>query len=267
MKKQNITKTILLIATLALMQIAANAQKAELVVQTGHTDSVNSVAFSPDGKYIASGSYDNTVKVWDAAGGQIIKSLPQNDPKTAGEISAVVPAFYGKDNNDQPISPDGRFQIKMGENSRLNLFDAKSGKLLASLIALDKTDWVVVDPEGRFDASAGAQKLMHFVVGLEPIDLEQIKDRYYTPNLLQRIFKGENLDATRKVSVFTADELYPLAEYAPLKPNETVLNVKLKNRGGGIGAIQVFVNDAEFLADARPKDYWAELGYDWDAGH
>ena len=32
----------------------------------GHTDAVTSVAFSPDGKRIVSGSQDQTVKVWDA---------------------------------------------------------------------------------------------------------------------------------------------------------------------------------------------------------
>jgi WD40 repeat protein len=33
----------------------------------GHTHAIKSVSFSPDGQRIASGSRDNTVKVWDAA--------------------------------------------------------------------------------------------------------------------------------------------------------------------------------------------------------
>jgi hypothetical protein len=85
--------------------------------------------------------------------------------------------------------------------------------------------------------------------------LEQIKDRYYTPGLLQRIFKGEDLDKTRKVSPFTSAELYPLAEYEPLKKGQTSLDVKLKNRGGGIGKVQVFINGSEFINDARPEGF------------
>ena len=38
--------------------------------QSAHSDWVQSVAFSPDGKTIVSGSWDETIKVWDAGGAQ-----------------------------------------------------------------------------------------------------------------------------------------------------------------------------------------------------
>ena len=43
---------------------------SDLLTLKGHTDRVTSVAYSPDGKRLASGSGDKTVKVWDLQTGQ-----------------------------------------------------------------------------------------------------------------------------------------------------------------------------------------------------
>ena len=42
---------------------------------TGHSNWVTSVAYSPDGKHIVSGSYDSTVKVWNAATGKQVRTV------------------------------------------------------------------------------------------------------------------------------------------------------------------------------------------------
>ncbi len=57
----------------------------ELALFTGHTRSINSVAFSPDGTMLASGSSDRTVKLWDIATGRTIATLEEH----IGGVTAV----------------------------------------------------------------------------------------------------------------------------------------------------------------------------------
>eukprot|EP00961_Rhodomonas_salina_P243268 3287217-Rhodomonas_salina.1 len=58
----------------------------------GHTSSVTSVSFAPDGKTLASGSWDNTVKLWDAASGSQMSSLEGH----TGYVRSVAFAPDGK---------------------------------------------------------------------------------------------------------------------------------------------------------------------------
>ena len=44
-----------------------------LCTLTGHSGTVRSVAYSPDGKHVVSGSFDKTVKIWDAQSGKEVR--------------------------------------------------------------------------------------------------------------------------------------------------------------------------------------------------
>ena len=48
---------------------------APSVLPQGHTGAVNSVAYSSDGTQLASGSDDNTVRIWDVASGECRATL------------------------------------------------------------------------------------------------------------------------------------------------------------------------------------------------
>ena len=67
---------------------------------TNHSQAVNCVAFSPDGKRLATGSVGNPVQIWDTATGKIVKTLPEQN---------VVSLAFAPDG--QTLGVGGRDQV------------------------------------------------------------------------------------------------------------------------------------------------------------
>ena len=81
------------------------ATHQEVALLTGHTDDVISVAFSPDGSALASGSWDETVRLWDAVTGQGFRQVRLWDAKT-GQPKATLRRHTGYVYS-VAFSPDG----------------------------------------------------------------------------------------------------------------------------------------------------------------
>lgn len=206
--------------------------------------------FSRDGRLIAAGDWLGELHLCDAATGKKIRSFQESN----SGIDAL--GFVENDTKLLAAHLDGTTR----------LLDVATGKELCRLIVFHDDSWAVVDAQGRYDASgAGVSAGLHWVVGLEPIELRQLKERYYDPGLLAK-YLGYNKDPLRKAEVFKDVKLFPAAKFAePAKDGK--LAIDLTNRGGGIGKIQVFVNGRELLADARgptfdPKAETAKLTVD-----
>jgi WD40 repeat protein/uncharacterized caspase-like protein len=127
--------------------INTKAQKAELVVQTGHTAQVHSVAVSPDGLTIASGSSDRTVKLWEATTGRLLRTLSGH----TGRIFAVA------------FSTDSQIVASGGQAGEIKLWNRSSGSEIAAFRSkLQVVACLAFSPDRRILASGGIGSTIQF---------------------------------------------------------------------------------------------------------
>ncbi len=101
------------------------------------------VAFSSDGRRLASASSDGTIRVWDVASGQILATLKGH----SGSVTSVA------------FSPAGRYLASGSLDRTIRVWDVASGQILATLKGHSTVVWsVAFSPDGRRLASASLDR-------------------------------------------------------------------------------------------------------------
>ncbi|MEG3956800.1 WD40 repeat domain-containing protein, partial [Microcoleus sp. herbarium2] len=107
----------------------------------GHTKLVNGVSFSPNGKLLATGSSDNTVKLWDTSTGKEIKTL-------TGHTKPVYRVSF---------SPNGKLLATGSADNTVKLWDTSTGKEIKTLTGHTNSVYAVsVSPDGKLLATGSA---------------------------------------------------------------------------------------------------------------
>jgi hypothetical protein len=135
--------------------------------------------------------------------------------------------------------PNTEYMLVEGDNKTI-LVNIVTGKILYTRIQLTGLDWLAYDTNYRFDGTPGAIEKLYFVCGLEVVDLNQVKDSLYVPNLVQRIMNGENLDHLPKLSDLNICGVTPLVE--PIEEGNGKYRYQITPRSGGVGDIEVYLN-------------------------
>jgi WD40 repeat protein len=153
---------------------------------TGHSGTVTSVAFSPDGKQAISGSWDKTLKLWDVATGREIKTFTGHtdrvwsvafspdgkqviscDDKTLKLWDVAsgreIRTFSGHSSyvNSVAFSPDGKQVISCSRDETLKLWDIATGKIIRTFSGHSGgVNSVAFSPDGKQVISGSYDKTL-----------------------------------------------------------------------------------------------------------
>ncbi len=162
---------------------AATGQELELL--TGHTARVKCVAFSPDGKMLASGSADNTIRLWDTQARTHLKTLNGHTDTVLSVVFSSDGTSLASGSTDNTLrlwdaqtgelqktlkghtngilsvvfGPNGKTLASGGEDNTLRLWDAQTGTLQKTLNLIEHTEEtteMAFSPDGRTLASLGS---------------------------------------------------------------------------------------------------------------
>ncbi|KAJ6023890.1 hypothetical protein N7540_004687 [Penicillium herquei] len=121
-----------------------NQWSAEQQTLEGHSDWVRSVAFSADGRLLASGSSDHDIKLWETATGALQQTVNDSD-----EVLSVA------------FSPDGLLLASGSVDKSVRIWETATGKLQQTLSHHDAVFTVVFSPNGRLVGSGSSDATVY----------------------------------------------------------------------------------------------------------
>lgn len=211
-----------------------------------------SSAYSPDGKYILTGGFDDVLQLWEVKTGKKKWEIPLQ----SHWIESVA------------FSPDGKYALSASYNGIMNLFEVETGKKIVMLAEFREQkksfnadtdwsapDWVVISPEGYFNASPNGAKHLNVRVGNNVYSIDNFYEKFFNPVYVASVLQGKKVEAI--VDIRKGILTPPDVKIISPEPNTTfdkdtiTITVSAKDTGGGIDEIRLYHNGKAIGEDQR----------------
>ncbi len=134
-------------------------------------------SFSISGQKLAvADTYAGDIAVYDASSTKELINFKKAHTKTITGIEFLNENIF----------------ISGADDNRFKLWSI-NGKLQGEFFVLGDNDWVFATNDGRFDGSPEAIKKLYYVQGFQTISMDNLYEKFYTPNLLARILENDAL--------------------------------------------------------------------------
>jgi hypothetical protein len=238
-----------------------------------HDTFATAVAFAPDGRSAMSGDAEGTMKTWDVATGDMVRSFRGH----TGWVRSIVYSRDGRfalsgswdgsmklwevDTGQQlrkfeghigfissvAFSPDGRFAVSGGEDGTTRIWNVSKQRELVSMMATSDGEWLSITPEGFFAASDDGLDLASVVQGMKSYAVSQFRDKLFRADLVRlhlspvgdalhvydEAVSEQKLDIILQSGAVPTIKLESQSEWAGDSVQLTV--TIFNNKGGGIG--------------------------------
>jgi WD40 repeat protein len=155
------------------------ADRKQVLKLTGHQNNVLAITYSPDGKMIATGSADRTARLWDAASGKHLKTLPE--PRGGVDAAAIirdrlgvrmaVPEGHRGWVESVIFTADGKTLVSGAQDGTVRFWDLDSGKETGRIERQGAIKSLRFTPDGQKLLVGGGPKLLKIYAASDRRDL------------------------------------------------------------------------------------------------
>ncbi|MEE9910520.1 MAG: caspase family protein [Deltaproteobacteria bacterium] len=241
--------------------------------------------FSADGKTIYAADYDGVFSVVDPDTGKLIRRYKDyisgaafavsRDQKmmlaadrdvseltlwnlASGNKTAAITAH--RNISSVELSADAR-RAMVNHRVSTAQYDLRAGKELAQFISFMDGEWIVITPEGYYNASAGGERYLNVRVGEQVYGIENYRETFFRPDLVKVALSGGSLADFRKLADVKEPPAVKIFDTpASVATDEVTVRLSLTDQGGGIGDIRLYLNGTAVVMDSRAVQILGKTG-------